>query len=260
MRFPELDASITVAAGHDLDDLWDRFEVFEALHHTMTIDNPMTSDDLDAVVDLLAPEDGDSALDLACGHGELLRRLRRQAAIIGRGVDLSPWMLHTAHRLTADRATDLSWMLDDAKHHGRDERFDIATCLGASWIWHGFPSTVRAITHRTSSGGRIAIGDMHLRAGLDPQAVSKTHGALESIDELDRCFADNDIELLGRINTSDEAWDTYLARTELAAASWLELHPGDRAQSYLDDQRAWQEDHERDREILTWSVWVGKKR
>ncbi len=271
MDHRELDPAITVAAGIELAPLWDRFEIFEALHHTMTIDNPMTSADLDQVVELLSPTSGERALDLACGHGELLRRLRAKAAVSGRGVDLSPWMLRTAHRLTTEQlgrdsadgrgaANDITWVIDEARDHGRNETFNLTACLGASWVWHGFAGTVRALAERTAPGGRIAIGDMHLRDGLDANSVTESHGAIESIEELEASFDTHGLDLLGRVNTTDDAWDEYIQRTREAALLWAETYPGERSASFVSEQAQWQKDHARDREILTWSVWVATKR
>ena len=93
MGRPVLPSSVSIQPGLDVDDLFERFEVFEALHHGLEIASPMSSADLDAVVDLLEPVDGDVAVDLACGGGALLLRLAQRARIRGSGVDLSPWMI-----------------------------------------------------------------------------------------------------------------------------------------------------------------------
>ena len=260
MNTQDLDPAISVHTGLEVAGLWDRFEIFEAFHHTMTIDNPMTAANLDDVVSLLAPTNGETVLDLACGHGELLRRLRANADVSGRGVDLSPWMLRTAHRLSQESAPDLQWVLADAKDHGGDATLNITTCLGASWVWHGFAGTVRALAKRTSPGGRVAIGDMHLRDGLDAATVSQSYGAIESIEELEATFGDHGLDIIGRVNTSDADWDDYLSRTRTAVTAWAQRYPGERADSYVAEQRSWEDDHARDREILTWSVWVAEKK
>lgn len=257
--WPELPADISVIPGTDLAALWDRFEIFEALHHTMTIDNPMTSDDLDRVVGLLSPADGERAIDLASGHGELLRRLRAAAAIDAQGVDISPWMVTAARRHSLDVAPDVRWTIGEAKDFAADETFDIVTSLGATWIWHGFNGTVRALAQRTAPGGRIAVGEMHVRDGVDTDAAVENYGRLMNQQELDETFAKHGIEVIGRIRTSDAAWDGYIARTAHAAKAWAEIHPGERAERYLAEQLEWESDHARDREVLTWSVWVGRK-
>lgn len=261
MDHPQLDAAIEVQDGADVESLWELFEIFEALHHTMRIANPMSSEDLDDVVALLAPTDGESVLDIACGYGELLLRLRRQAEIDGLGADLSPWMIHAAHSYAkSERVDGLRWMVGEASKLPVEPTYDVVTCLGATWIWHGFNGTVRAISERTSPGGRIAIGEMHIRDGIDPEAATQPHGRLMSHQELDETFDRHGIDVIGRIRTADHSWDDYLARTATSAVLWQELHPSEAADRYVAEQQEWESDHARDRQFLTWSVWVGVKR
>ena len=68
------------------------------------------------------------------------------------------------------------------------------------------------------------------------------------------------VEVIDQIETSDDSWDEYLARTKEAVLRCCEDHPGEWADQYVKEQHEWQSDHQRDRPILTWSVWVGQKR
>jgi len=257
---PPLPASVDVLEGTDVAGVWKRFEIFEALHHSMQICNPMTSENLDAVVEGLAPRDGDQVVDIACGYGELLVRVARQADIAGIGVDLSPWMLVGADRYANDQVPDanLRWVLGDGKHFDF-EPTDIVASLGATWIWHGFEGTARAIAARTRPGGRIAIGDMRLRDGVDHTQVAKEHGRVLSIAEHENAITECGVRIIDRIDTADESWDAYIERTRRGATSWRELHPGPRADEFVEAQLQWEDDHARDMPILTWSVWIGEQ-
>lgn len=255
-----LPSTVEIIDGTDVEGVWQRFEIFEALHHSMRICNPMTSENLDAVAEALAPSDGDHVVDIACGYGELLFRLAKQADIVGTGIDLSPWMLVGADRYATDEVPDanLHWVLGDAKHFDL-QPVDIVASLGATWIWHGFPGTVRAIAAGTRPGGRLAIGDMRLRDGVDHREVAKEHGRVLSIDEHDHAIVDCGVRIIDRVDTADASWVDYLSRTRLAAAAWRDLHPGPRADEFVAEQEVWETDHERDQPILTWSVWIGER-
>jgi len=255
-----LPATVEVLAGTDVDGVWERFEIFEALHHSMRICNPMTSENLDAVVDALHPTNGDRVVDIACGYGELLLRLARRADIAGIGIDLSPWMLAGADRYAKAEApdADLRWVLGDAKHY-RFEEVDVVASLGATWIWHGFPGTARAVAAATRRGGRLAIGDMRLRDGVDHTEVAREHGRVLSIAEHDDAIRDCGVRIIDRIDTADASWEAYIERTRAAAVAWAELHPGPRADEFIEEQKLWERDHARDQPILTWSVWVGER-
>lgn len=252
-------------AGTDVAAVWERFEIFEALHHSMRIANPMSDADLDDVVEMLAPQPGERALDIACGAGETLCRLATAAPIdVALGIDLSPWMIAAAARhaqtLPTSIGNRLRWMVGEGKQAPVEPLHDLVVCLGATWIWHGTNGTVREIAARTAPGGRVAIGDMQLRPGRDPDEVAKEYGTVVSDAEMDETFDRHGLDVVGRVYTADESWDAYIDRTGADAASWAERYPGKRAEAYRTEQATWLTAHERDRDILTWVVWVGRKR
>ena len=257
---PELPAEVVVLPGTDVAAEWERFEVFDALHHLMQICNPMTSDDLDAVLDALSVADGESLLDIACGHGELVLRAAERRAVRAVGIDLSPWTI--TRSVDAARGRDLrgslEWRLGDAHRLSADERFDVVTCLGASWIWHGFRGTAAALVRRTGPGGRLAIGDLRVKDGVDGEVVSASLGRVLTADEQARILEDLGISDVERIDTGPTGGDGYQDRILASAEAWATEHPGATGEQYLAEQRAWRADHDRDRAFLAWSVWVGE--
>src|SRR3970040_2310932 len=46
------------------------------------------------------------------------------------------------------------------------KRFDIALCLGASWIWGGYVGTLRGLLRLTAPGGRVLVGEPFLSRRL----------------------------------------------------------------------------------------------
>jgi SAM-dependent methyltransferase len=259
MVWPALPTEIELLPGTDVDGAWERFEVFEALHHGMRICNPMTGSDLDLVLAALDPQPGETWLDIACGHGELLIRGAEHATIRGVGVDLSPWVLERSLREAESRcvARSLTWVLGDAHALGKDERFDIVTCLGASWIWHGFAGTAKAQVARARAGSRIAIGDLRLQADADPAEIAETYGTVLTADEQQRILGDLGVSVIERIDAGPVGWDGYQERIMQSAETWVREHPGPKAEEYLEQQHEWRRDHDRDRTFLDWTVWVG---
>lgn len=260
MEHPALPPSITVLSGTDVEAEWERFHIFEAMHHRMRICNPMTDEDLDQVVTSLDPVAGDRALDIACGYGELLIRMAERSAMSGIGVDLSPWMLLRAEREAARRgvADRLEWSLGNAHQLPVDPTTDIVTCLGASWIWHGFAGTVRALTARARPGGRIAIGDLRLRDGSDPVAVAAEHGKVITKGEQEAVLAAEGVDVLLSFDASPLSWQAYQDRILESVSAFAHDNPGPQADTYVAEEAQWRLDHERDQRIMTWTVWVGR--
>lgn len=251
---------IEVLPGTKLDDAWAFFESLDALHHEMRICNPMLDADLDAVIDRLDGTDGATALDIACGHGELLIRLTSRSDVLGTGIDLSPWALRraVAAAAVAPRRGRIRWILGDGARAPAGP-FDIVSCLGASWIWDGFGGTVAAVVDRLASGGRCAIGDLYRREGVDPSDLDDDHAGCLSLDEQVSILERNGLRVMDRLVVSQDAWDGYQDRIQASVAAYVRRHPGPQAERYETKQREWREAHADLFTSLGWVLWLGHR-
>jgi len=243
----------------DIPALWDRFEVFEAIHHSQRICNPMNEAQLVELLNLLRPAERGSWLDVACGSGELVIRAIEQGARAAIGLDLSPWMLNAAateseRRLSEDQRP--SWVLTEASKWTPAQRADCVTCLGADWIWHGMRGTIPKLKERVVSGGVVAYGGPRLKFGADPEYVSSEFGQLETAGDVEERMAECGLRVIERIDPGEAGWLSYLDRGRHDVLAWAERHPGPRAERWIAEQQDWVEHFERDREVVGWSVWV----
>ncbi len=261
MTRPALPPSVRVLPGTDLERAWDVFERYEALHHGMSLCNPMSEGDLDALVAVLGPQPGMRVIDLACGHGELLLRLAAAAPIAGVGVDLSPWVLVRAAGAAAERGLEdrVDWWLVDAEEVEGDGSYDVASALGASWIWDGYAGTARALAGFVRPGGTVVVADLYRRPGITPAEVEH-YGEVPTHEELYGAFDAAGLALVDEIPTSAESWRDYERRIAESADAWVTMHPGPAAEEYRDDAAAWAAEHPRDPELVGWSLRIGRKR
>lgn len=261
MQHPPLPPEIVVLPGTDVEGEWERFHFFEALHHSMTICNPMSAEHLDRVIQLLAPADGEAVIDIACGHGELLRRIANDVHIDGVGVDLSPWVLVRARERASAAAPrgSLEWWLGSGAAVPREPRWDVATCLGAPWIFHGFAGTARALAARLRSGGRLAIGDLRLRPDADAELVGRLEGKpldrLAQLAGLDAAGVEPIEELVVPYGWIMD----YQERVTAAADAYAATYPDDPSMDFRREAAEGRTDFERDMQVLTWTVWVARK-
>ena len=260
MNIPSLSPAIEVLPGTDVPAAWEQFRPFEALHHGMRICNPMTSQELDQLLAVLAPRDGERVLDIACGHGELLIRMAETAAVAGTGIDLSPWVLVRAVASAAERgvAGRLRWILGNGAGLPAEPIHDIVTCLGASWIWDGFAGTARALRDRVAPGGRIAIGDVQER----PDAAA---GDLQSLEETaltrDAQMAvlyEHGFDPIAEFRFPVSSWEAYNDRVRESAAAYAAGHEGDPRYDYRAMAADW--DGAAYLRTFAWTVWFAAVR
>lgn len=260
--WPELRPEIEVhASAGDLGALWDRFEVFEAIHHSQRICNPMTEHELAEVLAALNPAVRASWLDVACGSGEMLIQAAEAGATETVGLDLSPWMLNGAARQSADRLPHTrrpQWHLAEAAAWPVVRRYEVVTCIGAEWIWHGMHSTIAALAERVEPGGLVAFGGPRLHFDADPEFVSQVFGSMDTADEVEQRFAECGFDVRSRIDPGEAGWRSYLTRGNQDVQDWARRHPGLRGEQWIADQQEWVEHYERDREVVGWSVWIAQ--
>lgn len=261
MAHPLLPESVKILPGTDVEGEWARFAPFEAMHHLHDICNPMTHEALESLVDRLAPIDGERMIDIACGHGEFLLKAAERAQIEGVGLDLSPWVLTRATERTKGRMLrgSVEWWLGGGASLDDGQQWDVAVSLGASWIWHGFSGTVRALATRTRPGGRIAIGDLRAKAGIDRATLESVIGPETSMtsesDQIEALEAAG-LEPVHCYVSPDEGWAGYHRLVIESADTYDGPEPAVDARNMA---REWQREFERDRRVLEWTVWVARK-
>jgi len=207
-------------------------------------------------------------LDLACGKGELLCRWAEWFGSGGVGVDLSPVFLGAAVARSAELgvADRLTFVQGDAGTYEPERRaFDVAACIGASWIGGGLAGTIDLLRPAVGAGGTILIGEPYWIEPPPDEAVEALgFGADEfvSLDgTLDRLEA-ADVELVEMVLADGDSWDRYEAAQWRTIVDWLDANPAD---PDLDAMRSFLADGRRTylrwgRRYLGWGVFVTRPR
>ncbi len=150
----------------------------------------------------------------------------------------------------------MRFRVDDAGR-GDEGRYDLVTCIGATWIGDGLAGTLDLMRKSLIPGGRVAVGEPFLEG--EPTALGReSHPGMSDLGGiLDRIEAAG-FELIEMVIASREDWDRYAARHWATAAAWLSANPAhadagevqewtDRfRRTYVADERAW----------LGWGVFV----
>lgn len=236
-------------------------EIAEASHRIL---NPLVEDQLRLLGEIARVTPASRVLDLACGKGEMLCRWAEWFGSSGVGVDLSPVFAAAAR----DRAVELgvadrvSIIEGDAAAYRSDaEGFDIASCLGATWIGDGLVGTIRLLLPAILPGGLVLVGEPYWIDAPPADALAAfgfgedEYLSLEGT--LDRLQAAG-VELLEMVLANPDTWDRYEASKWRTISDWLAanaLDPDHEAmRRFLEDGRRtylrW------GRRYLGWGVFV----
>lgn len=230
--------------------------------------NPFTEDKLRLLGEVSRVGPGMRILDLGCGKGELLCRWAEWFGSDGVGVDIAPVFLFDAESRARELAVDdrVSFMRADARAYAIESAaFDIAACIGATWIGDGLVGTARMLLPAIRPGGLVLLGEpywaepppdeAHEALGLSRDDYISLEGTLDRIESAG-------LELVEMVLANPDSWDRYEAAQWWTVSDWLVAHPNDPIRNEL---RAFVEKNRRahlayQRRYLGWGVFVTRPR
>jgi predicted O-methyltransferase YrrM len=142
---------------------------------------------------------------------------------------------------------------------GRD-RYDVAMCLGASFVWDGLEGTLAALKPAVRSGGAVVVGEPYWRRWPLPDGID-SRGYVTLAETVAR-FEAAGLAPEALIASSDDDWDRYESLHWSALEGWLAANPDDEDAPRIrelhersrDDYLSWQ------RELLGWAIFVARRR
>ncbi len=247
----------------------DRWKYYSITHRDHVVCNPLSVGKMEELCWLLRLRPGAKALDIACGKAEFLVRLAERFNIEGVGVDLSPYFIEDAEKKRRLRFPDanLKFICLDGADYKPDapESFDLAMCIGASWIFGGHRGALRALKGMVKPGGLAMVGE--------PFWIQKPPSEyLALIGEREETFGthygnvaageNEGLECLYTMVSSQDDWDRYEGLQWYAASNYASKHPEDpdvpsileRVSNYREAYLRW------GRDALGWAVYLFRRR
>ncbi len=215
------------------------WKFYDITHRDHVVCNPTSVDKLDRIVQLLDLPDEARVLDIACGKGELLMRIFERYGgpggerIHATGVEVSPFHVRELRETAARRVpqADLTLLeMNGAEYRPEPSSVDLASCVGASWIYGGHRGTLAFLASAARPGGLVLVGEPFWRKPPSEDYLAAAPiGASEfaTHDENVRAGEEHGLEPLLAITSSDDDWDWYEALQWRAAARYATANPDD---------------------------------
>lgn len=238
------------------------FVVRESGHR---IHNPIDEVKLATLGRALRLTPGQSLLDLACGSGELLCTWARAHGIRGLGVDIEPAFLAAARARAVELGVedDVDFVEADAGTYAAAQLFDIAACIGASWIGDGVDGTLDLLRRALAPGGLILLGEPYWRIPPPDEETARACHAeaiadFRSLPGLLEHLAGLGYDVVEMMLADQDSWDRYAAAQWLTLRTFLDAHPEDElADRIRAELRTGPARHARyQREHLGWGVFA----
>ena len=231
--------------------------------------NPFTPEKFATLASAIRLHPGMTVLDLCCGKGEMLSTWARNHQVTGIGIDISTVFLAAAIERAAELgvADRVAFVHGDASTYVAAELFDVAACVGATWIGDGVAGTVALLERSLRPGGLMLIGEPFWRAEPPCQEAieachAKTKDTYQTLPGLVTLFGDLSYDLVEMVQADEDSWDRYRAAQWLNLRTWLDANPDDELAPELRSELSQAPlDYARyERALLGWGVFALLKR
>ena len=218
----------------EVEAIMDILKFYDITHREHVICNPTNEEKLTRLVELLRLPPRAQVVDIACGKGEFLIRLAEAYDVRGTGVDLSPFHLADAVKKLQARAPRAGIAFKEM--NGADFKpeaphsLELASCIGASWIFGGHDQTLEALNGMVRPGGWVIAGEPYWRQEPTAEYLAACGCARDDFGS----HASNaeaggrrGMELVHTFVSSRDDWDRYEGLQWYAAAEYARAHPDD---------------------------------
>ncbi|AMV22355.1 SAM-dependent methyltransferase [Planctomyces sp. SH-PL14] len=137
---------------------------------------PVSAEKMAEVFETLELRPGQSVLDVGCGSGEVLIRLRERSPLRGLGIDLSAERIREARQRADGRvdAGEVRFLEADARTLEIDPAsVDLALCLGSTHAFElgdgAYAAALRRLRRWVIPGGLLLVGEPYLERPAAPE-------------------------------------------------------------------------------------------
>jgi SAM-dependent methyltransferase len=226
------------------------------------IQDPTSPEKIRRLGDYLRLTPESRVLDVACGQGGPALILAEAFGCRIVGVERAGEFVDAAReRIAAAKLGSLIEIVhsDALEFPLEPEGFDVAMCLGASFIWGGLDGTLDALEPAAKPGGYVVVGEPYWRRWPLPAEVDDL--GWTALVETTRKFEAAGLRVIGLLGASEDDWDRYKSLQWRALEEWLEQHRGDPQWDEIRDEHRAARDWylSTRRELLGWAIIVGRK-
>lgn len=246
----------------------DRWKYYGITHTDHTIMNPLSLAKTRELVGLLRLPGGGRVLDVACGKAEFLCLVAEAYDVKATGIELSPYTIQAARKNVDARGLggriELLHMDGGKYEPNAPESLDLASCIGASWVYGNHRGTLEALAKMTRPGGLVVVGEPFWMAEPDPEylkvigadaGMCGSHAGNAIIGE------EVGLSLLYTAASNPDDWDRYEGLQWQAAERYAAGHPDDPdVEALLGSTRRNRDAYLRwGRSCLGWAIYLFRK-
>lgn len=234
---------------------------WEILERDHDLQNPTSPAKIRLLGEYLRLTPQTSVLDVACGKAGPALILAAEHGCRIHGIELRSGFADAARKRIASAGLERLIEIETADASAttfEPAAYDVALCLGASFVWGTIADAAAVLAPVARPGGFVAIGEpFWLRWPLPEGVDTEDYVSLAATVER---FESAGLRMTGVIASSRDDWDRYESLHWRVAEEWLVEHPDD---PHAAEMRAGHENARRAylqiyRPLLAWAIFVGR--
>ena len=143
-------------------------------------------------------DENTKVIDYGCGKGQALILWGRHFGISGIGIEISEGFCEiAAERIGSEGLSDRIKVVcaDASTYPIQHNAYDVACCIGSSFIWGGFRPTLRVLKQAIRANGKVVIGEPYYTQKDIPQELIEFEGDYHTEVELLHIMDEEGFEL-----------------------------------------------------------------
>jgi SAM-dependent methyltransferase len=228
------------------------------------LQDPTSADKLRLLGEGLRLGPGTRVLDIASGRGGPAVLFASEFGCTIEGIEIAPEF----HAVAVERAEAaglgerVTFRLGDASREELPaEGYDVAMCLGASFVWGGLAGTLDALEAAVRPGGHVVVGEPFWRKLPLPEDYAERNDPWTTLEGTVAIMETGALRVVSLIASSEDDWDRYDTLHWRAVEEWLAENGDDPdAEDIRSRHEHWKQNYLRhQREYLGWAIFVGWK-
>jgi ubiquinone/menaquinone biosynthesis C-methylase UbiE len=194
----------------------------------MELINPTSLEKIFKAGQIAGLQPGDKVIDFGCGFAEPLVLWAERFGISGVGIDIRPYACQRAREKVEKHGLleKLEIVCADAAKYAYIPRsFDVAACVGATFIWAKFGDAIHAMKDAIKPHGKLVIGEVHWLTDDVPEEFHTQHTEVTSETDLLKMARDEGFDFEYVLHSSHDEWDRYEADNWYGLIKWIEENP-----------------------------------
>lgn len=237
------------------------FDFFNISERNISLINPSTPEKVVRLGEFLKFKEGCRVIDFGSGYAEPLILWAEKFRISGIGIDIREHVCERARQRLKERGLDNDIEIvcgNGSEYKFKEHSFDVATCIGASFVWEGYREAIRAMKKAIRPDGKIGIGEVYWRKADVPSELKAQNPSFHHEHELLQIAREEGFDFEYVIRASHDDWDRYEADNWHGLVQWIEENPGHpEKHEVIDHLHKMQDEYlTHGREYYGWAMYV----